>query len=160
MSQMQGGKKINILLFVKSHLDFYIYINIVIVSGLCSYWICFLKYLGSCGLWEGLGAWGGIYFLVHMIFINGNKAGCTRACRCFGSGSPRYSSTAVTLAWEILCFFSSPMDWWSLLLLWADTTYSHRAGAATAAWAVALKFCGVDGGCWGVLETATGTGSN
>lgn len=35
---------------------------------------------------------------------------CTRACRCFGSGSPRYSSTAVTLAGRILCFCSSLMD--------------------------------------------------
>lgn len=73
LSQMCGGKKwLFFYLLVRSHMALLtasLWVDLVIA------WVCFPKHLGSCGLWEGLGAWGRIYFVVHMKFRKGNKAG-------------------------------------------------------------------------------------
>ena len=87
--------------------------NILTVSGSCNYLNMFSK--ASRQLWS-LGRAGGLgRDLFHCAYEiqkrkQSRKAGCTRACRCFGSGFLCFSGAAVTLAEEILCFCSLLID--------------------------------------------------
>ena len=87
--------------------------NILTVSGSCYYLNMFSTV--SRQLWS-LGSAGGLgRDLLPCAYAiqkrkQSRKAGCTRACRCFGSGFLCFSGTAVTLAGEILCFCSVLID--------------------------------------------------
>lgn len=93
----------------KSHGSF----NVLTVSGSCYYSNMFSK---ASRQLQPLGRAGGLgRDLFHCAYeIQKRKqireAGCTRVCRCFGSGFLCFSGAAATLAGKIRCFSSLMMD--------------------------------------------------
>lgn len=157
LSQMCGGKKrLFFYLLVRSHMVLLIsslWVDLVIT------WKCFLENLGSCGLWEGLGTWGEISFIVH---INPEKE-INQESRIHNGLQMLWLEFPVFLMHcsdpgrkdPLFLFFAD-----CLSCLWQMIYSCTDLGQCLQHRLFALNLIGGDGQCWSILEAATETGSN